>query len=193
MRKRRKILIILLIPVIIIAIIILSGIEKRYFYVNKEFLTENTLIEKTDNFTLELTAEPLKDNLNCFDISFFFNDITEKINVDSFNIEILNNRNPKIKLTEISAVDGFYNWVEEKNGKAENFEKLLKHLKEISKETKSYFLYNCSFNCNRIKTNNLQIRVTGKLLVANKTINLNKVVNLQIENELIYRSQIRFH
>ena len=193
MRKRRKLLIILLILVIIIAIIILSGIEKRYFYVNEEFRTENTLIKKTNNFTLELSAEPLKDNLYCFDISLFFNDITEKINVDSFNIEILNNRNTKIKLTEISAVDGFYNWVEEKNGKAENFEKLPKHLKEISKETKSYFLYNCSFNCNRIKTNNLQIRVTGKLLVANKTINLNKVVNLQIENELIYRSQIRFH
>ena len=193
MKKRKKLLIILLILVIIIAIIILSGIEKRYFYVNKEFRTENTLIKKTNNFTLELSAEPLKDNLNCFDISLFFNDITEKINVDSFNIEILNNRNTKIKLTEISAVNGFYNWVEEKNGKAENFEKLPKHLKEISKETKSYFLYNCSFNCNRIKTNNLQIRVTGKLLVANKTIKLNKVVNLQIENELMYRSQIRFH
>ena len=71
MRKRRKLLVILFILVIIIATIILSGIEKRYFYVNKEFSTENTLIEKIDNFTLELTAEPLKDNLNCFDISLF--------------------------------------------------------------------------------------------------------------------------
>ena len=124
---------------------------------------------------------------------FVFNNITEKINVDSFNIEIINNRNAKIKLTEISAVDGFYNWVEEKNGKAENFEKLPKHLKEISKETKSYFLYNWSFNGNGTKTDNLQIHLTGKLVVSNNTIIINKIVNLQIENELIYRSQIRFH
>ena len=93
----------------------------------------------------------------------------------------------------VSATDGFYNWVEEKNGKAQTFNQLPKHLKNISKDIEAYFLYDWDFKSSGMAKDNLEIRVYQKLMIEDKIIVINKNFKLKLIDEIIYRSPIRFH
>ena len=153
----------------------------------------NIFIVKQPEFSLQLTATPQKDSLNNFHIDLTFNNLSKNIFIEKSEITINNNSNGEIELKEVSATDGFYNWVEEKNGKAQTFDKLPKHLKNISKEIEAYFLYDWDFKSNGIAKDNLEIKIYQKLIVENKLIVINKNIKLKLTNETIYRSPIRFH
>lgn len=165
----------------------------RYFYVNSDNGSENIPIQKSEELFIQLTANPEKNDLSSFHIDLIFNNVTENIIVKSADIKIINNSHNDIKLLEVNATDGFYNWVEEKNGKAPTFEKLPKHLKEISKEIEAYFLYNWSFKSKENKNDYIRINLSGNLLVGEKRIVLNRNINLKLKSEIIFRSPIRFH
>ena len=167
--------------------------EKRYFYVNAKDNSENIFIVKRPEFSLQLTATPEKDGLNNFYVDLIFNNVSENIFIENSEISISNNSNGEIELKEVSATDGFYNWVEEKNGKAQTFDKLPKHLKNISKEIKAYFVYNWDFKSIGKPKNNLEIKIYQKLLVEDKIVTINKNIKLKLTDEIIYRSPIRFH
>jgi len=190
---RKGILIILLILIFLFALLIVSGMEKRYFYVNANDNVENIFIVKQPEFSLQLTATPQKDSLNNFHIDLTFNNLSKNIFIEKSEIIINNNSNGEIELKEVSATDGFYNWVEEKNGKAQTFDKLPKHLKNISKEIEAYFLYDWDFKSNGIAKDSLEIKIYQKLIVENKLIVINKNIKLKLTNETIFRSPIRFH
>ncbi len=172
---------------------ILCGIEKRYFYVNSDDDSENIIIKKNAELQIRLSANPDKNDLKYIHIDLIFNNLTENIIIKSANINIINNYHNHTKLLEVNATDGFYNWVEEKNGKAPTFEKLPKHLKEISKEIKAYFLYNWNFKSNENKNDYIRINFSGNLLVGEKRIVLNRNIKLKLKSEIIFRSPIRFH
>lgn len=188
---KKKILITFFVLLLLIIMFILCGIEKRYFYVNSDDDSENILIKKNAELQIQLSANPDKNDLKHIYIDLIFNNLTENIIIKSANINIINNYHSHTKLLEVKATDGFYNWVEEKNGKASTFEKLPKHLKEINKEIKAYFLYNWKFKSN--ENDYLKINVSGNLLVGEKRIVLNRNINLKLKSEIIFRSPIRFH
>lgn len=190
---KKRILITFFVLSSLIIIFILCGIEKRYFYVNSDDGSENIPIKKNAELYIQLTSNPEKNDLKCFHIDLIFNNLTENIIVKSANINIINNSHNDIKLLEVTATDGFYNWVEEKNGKAPTFEKLPNHLKEISKEIKAYFLYNWNFKSTENKKDYIRINVSGNLLVGEKRIVINRNINLKLKSEIIFRSPIRFH
>lgn len=190
---KKGILIILFILIFLIALLAVSGAEKRYFYVNTKDNSENIFIIKQPEFSLQLTANPQKDSLNNFHVDLTFNNLSKNIFVEKSEITIINNLNGEIELKEVSATDGFYNWVEEKNGKAQTFDKLPKHLKNISKEIEAYFLYDWDFKSNGRAKDNLEIKIYLKLMVENKLVVIDKNKKLKLTNETIYRSPIRFH
>lgn len=190
---RKRILITFFVLLSLIIIFTLCGIEKRYFYVNSDDGSENILIKKNHEVYIQLTANPEQNDLKCFHIDLIFNNLTEDIIVKSANINIINNSHNDTKLLEVNATDGFYNWVEEKNGKAPTFEKLPKHLKEISKEIEAYFLYNWEFKSKENKKDYIRINILVNLLVGQKRIVLNRIINLKLKSEIIFRSPIRFH
>lgn len=190
---KKGILIILFILIFLFALLTLSGLEKRCFYVNAKDNSKNIFIVKRPEFSLQLTATPQKDSLNNFYVDLIFNNVSENIFIENSEISITNNLNGEIELKEVSATDGFYDWVEEKNGKAQTFDKLPKHLKNISKEIKAYFVYNWDFKSNGKPKNNLEIKIYQKLLVEDKIVTINKNLKLKLTDEIIYRSPIRFH
>ena len=190
---KKGILIIIFVLIILFALLTLSGLERRYFYVNTKDNSENIFIVKQPDFSLQLTANPQKDSLNNFHVDLIFNNLSKDIFIENSEITIANNSNGEIKLKEVSATDGFYNWVEEKNGKAQTFDKLPKHLKNISKEIKAYFLYDWDFKSNGRAKDNLEIKMYQKLRVENKLVIINKNIKLKLTSEIIYRSPIRFH
>jgi hypothetical protein len=190
---KKGILIILLILISLFTLLTVSGMEKRYFYVNAKDNSENIFIIKQPDFSLQLTATPQKDSLNNFHVDLTFNNLSKNIFIEKSEITIINNLNGEIELKGVSATDGFYNWVEEKNGKAQTFDQLPKHLKTISKDIEAYFLYDWDFKSSGMAKDNLEIRVYQKIMIEDKIIVINKNFKLKLIDEIIYRSLIRFH
>lgn len=171
----------------------LSGLEKRNFYVNAKDNSKNIFIVKQPEFSLQLTANPQKDSLNNFNVDLIFNNLSKEIFIKNAEITLIDNVNGEIELKEVSATDGFYSWLEEKNGKAKNFEKLPIHLKTLSKEIKAYFAYVWDFKSNGKAKEELEIKIYLKMMVENKLVVINKNIKLKLKNETIFRSPIRFH
>lgn len=169
------------------------GLEKRFFYINSEDKSENISIKKSSEFYIQLTANPEKNNLKYFNIVLIFNNLTNGIIVKNADVSIINNSGNEIKLLDVSATDGFYNWEPKKNGKASTFDKLPKHLKEINKEIQAYYLYSWNFKTNGNEKKDLKINVSGNLIVGEKEIVFKRTIELKLINELIFRSPIRFH
>lgn len=182
-----------LVILILFLILHFCGLEKRFFYVNSENNYKNISILKCPEFFLQLTANPENKNLTDFHIDLIFNNLTQNIVLENANVSIINNPKSEIKLIEVTATDGFYNWDAEKNGKAETFEKLPTKLKEISKEIRAYYLYSWNFKTNGMEKKDLEIRVLGNLLIEGKRKVFERNIKMKLTNKIVFRSPIRFH
>ncbi|SCY97718.1 hypothetical protein [Flavobacterium caeni] len=163
-----------------------SGLEKRYSYENTG--KQNIELLENPNFKIQLSATP---NDSALSVEIVFNKLNKTIIIDSASVEVFENQ--KLKLIEVSATDGFYNWVEEKNGKAETFNKLPEHLKIVHDSIEAYFNYSWNFEMKKIKLRNIKIKISMSLNVENKRMQLNKVVNMELFEKKVFVSPIRFH
>ncbi|MFC5683475.1 hypothetical protein ACYE2N_06035 [Flavobacterium sp. MAHUQ-51] len=160
--------------------------EKRYSYENVG--KQNIELLKNSNFKMHLFATP---NDSALSVDIVFNNLIQTIIIESANIEAFDNQ--ELKLKQVYATDGFYNWVTEKNGKAKIFNKLPEHLKIVHDSIEAYFNYSWNFETNKVKPENIKIKISMLLNVENKKIQLNKVVNMKLSEEKVFLSPIRFH
>ena len=96
-------------------------------------------------------------------------------------------------MKEVSASDGLYNWVKEKNGTAKIFDMLPKHLKTIEKDIQAYFVYCWSFNFYSKKPENIEIELSILFDVDNNQVQLKKIIEMKLSKEFVFKSPIRFH
>lgn len=164
----------------------ISGLETRYFYKNAE---EKEIIEllKNPDFRIQLCATPNDSSLV---VNVVFDQLKSTILLDAAKVTVLNNKS--LKLKEVTATDGFYNWEEEKNGKAETFDKLPKHLKIVDRDINAYFDYSWSFDI-ADKPEIIEIELLMMLQVENKGVQVKKNIKMKLEKENVFLSPIRFH
>lgn len=183
----KKLLIIIILTIfLLIVCLYIAGLETRYSYKSMAE-KENIEVVKNSDFKIQLYATPNDSSLI---VSVVFDNIKRTILLDSAKVTILNNKN--LKLKEVTATDGFYNWEEEKNGKAATFDKLPGHLKIVDKDIRAYFDYSWSFDI-ADKPENIEIELLMMLTVENKRIQINKNVKMKLEKENVFLSPIRFH
>lgn len=105
----RKLFLIIIIAIfLLIVCFYISGIETRYFY-KSIAEKENIELVKNSDFRIQLCATPTDSSLI---VNVTFDNLKKTILLDSVKVAILNNEN--LKLKEVTATDGFYNWEEEK-------------------------------------------------------------------------------
>lgn len=164
----------------------ISGLETRYSY-KSIAEKENIELVKNSDCRIQLYATPSDSSLI---VNVVFDNLKRTILLDSVKVNILNNES--LKLKEVTATDGFYNWEEEKNGKAETFDKLPEHLKIVNRDIRAYFDYSWSFDI-ADKPENIEIELLMMLIVENKRIQINKNIKMKLEKENVFLSPIRFH
>lgn len=186
-----------ILTLVLTGLVVWSGYKTDYKYLEASAGTETTDIHLED-FVVSIMLGSRKGNEvdPSDDIAFtiFFSKPSDDITINSVKVKAYSDSaTDTFELQSVQALDGFYQWEEEKNGEAKSFKELPSHLKSVSKDIEAYYAYSWTFNTANHNINSVNVSLEIDLSSNGKELKIKENKRFKLNSELIFRNPIRFH